>query len=327
MWGVNTVLRCAVISLALVVSATSSQAADDCPPLKAIWLDLIATPKGYLVPVSVAGTSRYFLLDLGAAFSKIDKSVAEELSLPTKSIPPAVKISDSYGDFASYAIAPTLAFGDVPRKNMQLLIDPYGHHSDPRTSGTLAMNSLMPFDIELDLGANKLGLFLPKHCEGPDALVHWPNQGVGAAHIVVEELGTILLPMTLDGVKIEASIDTLSEVSWMSTSAAHILMGLNEEAANQIASPNSDTPGGLPAYPFKTLTADGVTISNPAIHFYRSPALCGGLSGRSMEEIRNQRCFGVADVALGFRALRHLHMFFSFGEKMVYFTAATPAPQ
>ncbi|HSS13582.1 MAG TPA: retropepsin-like aspartic protease, partial [Rhizomicrobium sp.] len=70
-------------SLALAVLLQDGAAgAEDCGPLKQVnAVDLVAGPNRAMVPVSINGIPKLFLLDTGGDVTQISGEVAEELKL------------------------------------------------------------------------------------------------------------------------------------------------------------------------------------------------------------------------------------------------------
>src|SRR4051812_21309661 len=70
--------------------------AEDCGPLKQInSVDLVAGPNRVLVPVSINGVPKLFLLDTGGDVSQINGGVAREIGLTLQDS--NLKMLDMYG--------------------------------------------------------------------------------------------------------------------------------------------------------------------------------------------------------------------------------------
>ena len=321
-------LRASVL-VAAILSLTAgtvhpAHAADDCATLKGLSLDLTPTDEGYLVPMSVAGTPHLFLLEFEAAYSKFDQAIAEALKLPTKNVPNGLSIADIKGPFTKIVTAPTIMLGPVTRRNVEFLIAP---HRDQwgRADGVVGMNVFYGFDIELDLSHNKLGLFLPRDCPFRP---YWPFDVVGSSTLKLAPTGGIVLTMEIEGKRIEASIATSNKRTYMPLTAARMLLGIEESNPNLVAAGTRDNGEDMFRYPFKTLSADNVTINNPKIYIYRNKSeLCGGVAGGRYRAMQgSDRCFGGGDVELGTDSLSKLRLFFVFKENKVYFTLAEQSP-
>jgi len=317
-----------LVAFTLFLSADtihSALAADDCSHLKGFWLDLISTDEGYLVPVSVAGTPRLFLLATSSGYAKLDEKVVEELKLPTKAAPEGFSVVASKVRLTRIATSPTIQLGPVTRRDAEFLISPHNDRWGPRADGEAGINIFGGFDIELDLAHNKVGLFLPRDCK---FVPYWKYDVFGNSSFVIEPTGIMLLPMTLDGKRIEASISTAHEKSYMGLTVARMLLGIEEKSSSY--TPADKTPWGKDTfrYPFKTLTGgDNVTINNPEIYVnVDEGVVCGGIAGRRIAELNDYShyCYSGGDVELGRKELRQLRMFFVFKEKRVYFTLAEP---
>jgi hypothetical protein len=84
-------------SLALAIMLQNGAVrADDCGPLKQLnTVDLVAGPNRALVPVSINGIPKLFLLDTGGDVSQINGEVADELKLVQHDA--NMKMLDMYG--------------------------------------------------------------------------------------------------------------------------------------------------------------------------------------------------------------------------------------
>src|SRR5690349_16321489 len=84
-------------SLALVILLHNNVAlAEDCGPLQQVnAVDLVAVPGRALVPVSLNGIPKLFLLDTGGDVTQISGDVADELKLTRQDS--TMKLLDMYG--------------------------------------------------------------------------------------------------------------------------------------------------------------------------------------------------------------------------------------
>src|SRR5262249_4167334 len=147
--------------------------------------------------------------------------------------------------------------------------------------GTLAIDLMSRYDIELDFAAHKLNYISPDHC--PGRVIYWPVAAVGVAPITLHNLGLdaqrngqadsttvtngINAPQLLegntvsgldfrtrvviDGKNFTATIDTGSPVSTMSTEVAAALFGV----AGPSAAPFEHS--------FHSLSFGDVAVTNP----------------------------------------------------------------
>jgi hypothetical protein len=76
-------------------------------------------------------------------------------------------------------------------------------------------------------------------------------------------------------------------------------------------------------YPFKALSADGLSITNPVVLLYGdvNMKVCDSELHQSIRDT-GYRCRGDAAMRVGLHELCSLHLFFAFSEKKLYVTAA-----
>ncbi len=318
--------RAMITAILLLLAAGGTARAEDCGKVRGTWVDLVPAGERYLVPVTIGGTPRYLELSMRHAFTGIYADVAAELQLETTPLPPELQIGS--GDGAAIGLAKsTFGFGVVQNRPAEYVVYPRSRtepdSQQPRLAGVIGMNVFSGFDIDLDLAHNSLGLILQDHC--PGQVVYWPHQGYGTTPLKRIVTGHIVLPMQLDGANVKAMIDTGDAKSFLALSLAKRLLDISESSPGMSARGTSER-GEVFHYPFKTLTATEVQVANPDILIYRNAK---PLCDKGMRVARSDSldgCYGNSGFSIGLQLLRHLHLFFAFKEKMVYYTAAeTPA--
>jgi len=108
-----------------------------------------------------------------------------------------------------------------------------------------------------------------------------------------------------------------------------------DQTSPDLVAVNEDLLGHkLYRYPFKELTADGLTVSNPDIIVYDEeprPECNDKLHFKMPDpedtvhntmQPRLARCFGGDDAVIGLSVLKKLHLFVSVKENMIYLTSA-----
>ena len=267
-------IELAVIATALALLGPASAAPNACGSIKGFTLSLTPVEEGYLLPMAVAGTPRTFLLETEAAYSKLDEAVAAELKLPLKDVPSFMEVKDTHGLFAKIATAPTIGLGPIVRHKAEFLIG--AHRAGWGIAvGVVGANFFYGLDEELDLGHNRLGLYLPRDCPFTP---FWPAEVYGEATMVVEPTGGFHMPMRLDGHAIEVRVTSSEKRTYMPLSAAHILYGIEKGDPALVPIGMRDTGEALYRYPFKALIGGyKVTIENPEIFIYENKDhQCGG---------------------------------------------------
>jgi hypothetical protein len=129
--------------------------------------------------------------------------------------------------------------------------------------------------------------------------------------------------MRLDGKSVTATINSAGPTS-MTKSVAQRVFLIDPNSPDLRPLPNRLSSGEATySYPFKTLEVGGLTVNNPAIEIYDGGAgpECDGRTHNVNSE-KVFVCYGGADIHVGLSILRKLHLYFAFGEKTLYATAA-----
>jgi hypothetical protein len=171
-----------------------------------------------------------------------------------------------------------------------------------RVAGTLGLNFLRNFDLEVDSAKKKLKFFLPNKCDemGP----YWSDEFVSFP-IALREGALPIAKAQLDNEDIRVILDTGSSVSWLSLDVARRHFALTPASPGVIKRGEIVMPSGKKvttyAYTFGALTLSGIRFENVPI------------------ELGD---FDHAELVLGMHELRHLRLYFAFKSGVVYATAA-----
>jgi predicted aspartyl protease len=257
-----------------------------------------------LVPVSVNGQEKMFVVDTGGYATSITQNAAATLNLPARRTHSHVgrDIGGKYED--SYVIASTFELGHMQAKDFDLLVMSASDTAD----GLLAPDLLRNFDVEFDFEAMTLNLFRPHPCQ--DRAVYWTDKYI-ALPITAAQVVHVRVPVTLEGKDMRAILDTGAPVSTMSLlSAGHFFgVSMTSPGLTPDGAMRGVSGGQVPtyAYPFKTLAMGGVAVANPRILLTDSDNFLGTND---------------ASLLLGLDIMRHLHMYFAYHESMLYLSAA-----
>jgi hypothetical protein len=263
---------------------------DKCGPLKRIAtlpIEYIENDTRPLVPVTINGTPARMLFDTGGNVTSVAVSVVQRLGLkPLKSNTALHGLSGRTSQLAvkldSFGIGPLR--GD--EQHFQIAPDDVGGDWEPY-DGILANDVLQQYDIDLDFDANAVNLFATDHC--PGNVVYWKADGVAVVPFEIYAKSSIAFPVTLDGKKLLAVLDTGAFNTTLDQSDA----------------------SGFSASQFKELSFPGVTVKNPKI--YVRPFKTGLVR--------------TVDLLLGMNVLRQLHIYIAMQERKVYISPrATPLP-
>jgi hypothetical protein len=146
--------------------------AKNCPPPRLASVDIaIAGP--ILVPVTLGGQPAWMMLQTDAALTLLHQDAISSLQLPTHALgKDAMEITLGGRRVTQAASFKSMQLGSLSFSRTEFLVDPFPHPSPVYqgrlVAGSLAMDLLWPFDIELDLAKRKLALYSPDGALGYD---------------------------------------------------------------------------------------------------------------------------------------------------------------
>jgi Aspartyl protease len=310
--------------LALVLTCVFSHAAwaADCKPLNIVSiLDMTPIDRSGVVtvPISLNGTEKNFLLDTGGVASQVTKEVAEELKLPQHRS--NVEFYAADGTLSQTAArVREFTMGKLRAADMDLQISPNG------------MEIISPvvfpaYDFEMNFAARKLNILSSDHCDGK--VIYWPAQALAAVPIRIRDYH-VEVPVKLDGKDFTAIIDTGSSTSSIRQDVVRSAFDLGPGSPDVTPDGHlgNDEHATVYAYPFKTLTFEGVTISNPKVR------ILPNVMGKNADQThkvntligRNSDDIALSEVIVGMDVLAKLHLYFAFKEHKLYITEASAAP-
>lgn len=272
------------------------------------------------VPVTIQGRKTRLQLDTGAYWSTIRRDLVEELKLPTHRSLDMELVDLSGEKMKDVAMAPELVLGGLRYGETEMFISNVDR-SIPieQEGGLLGQNMLQRMDLEIDNAGKTISLFNQDHCKGGG--VYWADEAVTLYYKkepAVAELGTRLkrvnknqidLPIVLaemEGEKVSVLFDTGATYTSIDLDVARRRFGITLETPGvKPAGQGYVAAGGLVdtySYTIKSLTIAG-------IHFENVP-------------IRLAKFDDSTQVLLGMNEMRHLRIYFAFGEGLVHVTAA-----
>jgi hypothetical protein len=141
----------------------------------------------------------------------------------------------------------------------------------------------------------------------------------------------IVVPVTVDGHAMTAIIDTGASTSIIRLDMARYAFGIPLDSADLkvVGHIGSDENAFIYSYPFKTLSFEGITVTNPAIRILtdivNKNAAHDGNSGRQTGD-RTKSAYAdltLPQVIIGMDVLSRLHPYLALGERRLYLTEAT----
>lgn len=282
------------------------------------------------LPVTIDGQARDMLLDTGASFSLLSPAAVKALHLPSRATDWHLYLLS--GSDSQYGIrARTFALGRLHWRRVDFFEmganqNIGGQFSGTKLIGALGDNMLRNFDVDIDYGSNTLSILSPDHCRG--RVIYWKTSAVAAVPMSLNDGGQITVRVVLDGVALNAIVDTGASRSVLNLSTAESDFSVTP------GSPRTPSVGHVPGsngdsyfvHRFHSLTFNGIKVSNPKLvlvhnaarrHLDRGPAL-GSL-------FSHQNAGDLAPLLIGGDILQHFHIYIAYHEHMLYITpAGTP---
>lgn len=327
-------MRRLTLALALSSLTMSGQVlADQCPPLTILSsVDMkIGNSGRVFVPATINGTSQYMLVDTGGYFSELSQAAVGALQLTPRHT--GLEMIGVSGTTTRLAVNASFTLGKLHANSMDFMVDTQDTRLQddvPGAGGIIGPNLLTSYDVDFDFAAKKLNLLSQDHCDGK--VIYWPADVVAVIPIQMADIYHIHLPVTLDGRRYTATLDT---------GASNTVLNLDTATRDFSLKPgDADTPkfgdlgrkGGPATYShrFQSLTLEGITISHPLIELL--PDLVSNFMEHPTDTVSNdtrlrdpRRETGLEDVILGMDILHRLHVYIAYKEKKLYITPAVAA--
>ena len=254
------------------------------------------------IPAELSGRKTKLMIDTGGVWSLIKAELADELHLPKRLRNGSSLIDAAGNSLREYVSVPALKLGDLKFGGATDFFIMPGYKGDlDNFGGTVGLNLLARFDLELDNEKGLVNLFHPDHCRGIGA--YWSDEYVELKLINADGLPETRVQIA--GESVRALIDTGATRTFLSANLAKRKFGLTP--ATPGVSPEGDLtlPSGKSvktySYTFKTLTITGFTFNDVEV-----------VITDDNED----------SLTLGMEELQHLHLYFAFKEKMLYATTA-----
>src|SRR5262249_10847973 len=127
-----------------------------------------------------------------------------------------------------FVTVPTVIMGAIRGQGWRFIVEADGlSPPDSDVVGTLGPDIFSQFDVELDYAAKKLNLFSPDHCEG--RVIYWQPKALAVIPMQVVS-GHVVVPVTVDGHRLKAAVDTGAALTIMNAARARSNFGLDENS-------------------------------------------------------------------------------------------------
>lgn len=353
----NAHVRITALLLALCAGGMGAQALPQrCGPLKEVAsLEMTALGDGARESVTLAinGAPVRLLVDTGAGMSSLTGPAATQLGIRPRDSATMHLVNQDGITIRRYYVADSFQLGPLTARNVPFMQD--AALDDARVEGAIGPDLMARYDVEMDFAGQRLTYFSQDHC--PGHILHWSSDVVTGVPISVTPrardyppamfptaigdfppemvqgmmaqgvpvLGAdIRVKVLLNGQEFIANIDTSLDVSTINSRAAEDVDGVpldrpraREAHDDQPAQADSQTEtvtvtGLRPQHRFRELAFGGVEVLNPLFVLKPGPG------------IHKAGDPTPPDITIGMNVLRRLHLYFAFGEKVLYVSAADP---
>jgi predicted aspartyl protease len=294
----------AMLGVLALSGAAKAQQGQNCAPQMLAALDMQTIPDGRVtIPVQLEGHDYRFLVDTGGFVSTVTPQLAAQEKYrinPSRNM--TLKGIGARTGLNTFVRVTDFAVGKVRERYRFFFVDDF---NDPLVDGTLVPSTIATYDVDFDFGHNKLNLVRSSGC--PGSVVTWTKNPASIVPMEVQDRTHIRVPVTIDGKKIMATLDTGATTSIIAMHAASKLLGINEETVDTKllgTIPLNGATGPVYNYPFKALTFGDVTVNRPPI------------------QIVSDSVWGQDDMILGIDILRQLHLYIAYREEKLYITPA-----
>lgn len=309
------------------VNAAPAAAGAACGPLKIIAsLDVKPDRSGRpMVTAMISDKPVALLVDTGGGLSSLTKRTVQELNLQT--MESRIRMTNVAGRSENLEVRlPFIALGGLRVEGPYFMVLPGDEivgPDDQTFGGLLGAEMLRNVDFDFDFAANKINLISQDHCAGN--VVYWPAAAVAVVPFTFNAAGQITFRMELDGRRVNALLDTGASITILNLDIARrtFRVDVNADDVEKVGEVGR-SQSGVYRKRFKTISFEGVSISNPVIMMF--PDLIGGGSlgqQRTGSIIRDARG-GLPDVILGMNVLSEMHVYIASKERKLYITAADP---
>ena len=282
----------------------------ECKVVRQAQLPLIESHGRFSVPVSLNDEMLLMLVDSGAQRGALLARTADRLHLPTDPSQTFRANGVGGGSVGEHPrVADTVKFGPAvwPRYAIQTvnILRP-GQADEPSSPvGVVGADMLSAYDVELDFPARTVTLYAVSGCGGD--FIPWP----GRHDVLSPQHGPadlFVVPVTLSGHQIRALLDTGSNTSSLSRSAARAA-GADADALKR------DRPDSY-------VGSKGVAVG---AHRHRFDSLqIGAATYRNAQVSVQDADFGPFDMLLGMDFLRSHRLWLSYRTHQVFIQ---PSPQ
>ena len=270
------------------------------------------------VPVEINGVKHNLTFATAGTATQISEDTAKALGLDITGGSEVALFDNESRASGNQVTVAKFTMGTLEGTNMKIPVSPSGGRGGGGGAGLFSLNNMLPYDVDVDFGTDKLRFFSQDHC--PGGVLYWQASAVGVAPITIES-GRVTIPVELDGKALTGVIDTAAMTTSIKVAVAEKLLGLT------MGSPEAPTttPGNY-SRTVGSFRMGTLGVRNIKVAIESNGARQGG--GPAVEAMNRSRAAQAAlanpEVRIGMDLLRKLHLYMAFGEKKLYITPASP---
>jgi hypothetical protein len=313
--------KAAIFAFAAIAFAFATAAsAQDCNLKQYASLPMTYLEDGEVgVHVNIAGKDRLFVVDFTAPSTVLSPKLVDELGLELHTAiarDSAMIITVQDQRLSRVTHLPDIRIGEASGQNLAVSVFDKPMKL-PNEDGVLAIDILGKFDIEVDFAKNVLNLYSQNHC--PGKVVYWSSSYTDLP-FRVDDLGILNLDTTLDDKPQRAVLELTDGPDQIMIFEATTKYGVS---SRDLAFVSDDGMTKKYSYRFKHLTMGDIAVNNPEF-LVIDRRLVRAADGSNYHWGAAASTFKLnhAHISLQRNFLKHLHLYFAFGEKKLYITSA-----
>ena len=287
------------------------------------------------VPVILDGHQGLMFLQLSSGLPALFEGYVEELGLSKRLRPNEWKATIGDRKIEKQARVESTILGRANFRDWDFQILPQGLNFRPRffdgqsIFGVMTSRFMAVVDLELNLGAGRVNLFMPNKCSTTP--VYWESEVTGV-DLSIDASGQLTFPMEVEGQLLETSLNTSGRMSSVSAGIVHRYFGFDE---NSPGIERVNVPGEKDAAVFRamSLTAKGLEVNNTKVRIREMPDCRLGQTDRNstgtrisggVQPIGCTNNLSMTPFSIGTDLLKRLRIYVSYADRKIYFTRAEP---
>jgi predicted aspartyl protease len=310
-------LACLFAGPALAQPAATPAPAAPCTKPLTVVNEVQMTARGpgpSSVPVEINGVKENLTFATAGTATQLTEDTAKKLGL-TITGDGEIALFDRMGRATSNQVSiAKFVIGTAEGSNLKFPISPgggFGGGGFGGGAGLFSLNHMLPYDVDVDFGTDKLRFFSQDHC--PGGVLYWQASVVGVLPLSIDR-GRVTVPVEIDGKALTGVIDT-----------AALDLSIKEAVAERVLGLEAGMEGKTH---IGTLRLGTLGLRNINFKIRSNGAIEGGSAVASAQNrsAAVQNALAQPEVIIGMELLRKLHLYMAFGEKKLYITPASARP-